>query len=419
MSKSALIIITLIVAAACSPSGPQWAGTVTDSAGIQIVGNTGQGFWSAGSGWTVEEEVRIGTIDAEPEYQFGEIGWLAPGSDGSIYVLDVQGQHVKVFSPSGEYERTIGGPGSGPGEMGPLPTGQAFVLLGPGDTVFVPDNANLRVNRWTSTGDDAGSFPIDFQQGIPLGWTIAPNGVLAEQLRPLSFTGGDEAEVDRHDLVLLLDTDGTVTDTVISFPSGETISFTAGVPEWTIFTPETGWSITETGHVLLGTSDEYRLREYDTSGALIRIISMPWEPRLVSERDKQAVRDFFRKLLSEQPGIPPVIVQRLVDNNVHFGEYLPAFGRTVMGPNGTIWVQHVRGAAEMTEEQLRVANFIEDIGAPDWDVLDREGRYLGVVTMPDRFAPRMIAGHKIYGVWRDELDVQYAVVLRIIGPEID
>ena len=88
-------------------------------------------------------------------------------------------------------------------------------------------------------------------------------------------------------------------------------------------------------------------------------------------------------------------------------------------PNGTIWVQHVRGAAEMTEEQLRVANFIEDIGAPDWDVLDREGRYLGVVTMPDRFAPRMIAGHKIYGVWRDELDVQYAVVLRIIGPEID
>jgi hypothetical protein len=419
MSKSALIIITLTVAAACSPSGPQWAGTITDSAGIQIVANTAQGLWPEGSGWTVVEEVRIGTIDEEPEYQFGEIGWLAPGSDGRIYVLDIQGQHVKVFSPSGEYERTIGGPGSGPGEMGPLSPGQAFVLLGPGDTVLVPDNANLRVNRWTSTGDDAGSFPIDFQQGIPFGWTTAQDGALAEQLRPVSFTGRDDAAVDRNDLVLLLDTDGTVTDTVISFPSGETISFTGGVPEWTIFTPETGWSITETGHVLLGTSDEYRLREYDTSGTLIRMISMPWEPRLVSERDKQAVRDFFRKLLSEQPGIPPVIVQRLVDNNVHFGEYLPAFGRTVMGPNGTIWVQHVRGAAEMTEEQLQAANFIEDIGAPDWNVLDREGRYLGVVTMPDRFAPRMIAGHRIYGVWRDELDVQYAAVLRIVGTEID
>jgi hypothetical protein len=303
--------------------------------------------------------------------------------------------------------------------MGLLPAGQAFVLLGLGDTVFVPDNANLRVNRWTSTGDDAGSFPIDFQQGIPFTWTTAPNGALAEQLRPVSFTGGDDAPVDQHDLVLLLDTDGTVMDTVITFPSGETISFTGGVPEWTIFTPETGWSITETGHVLLGTSDEYRLREYDASGTLIRIISMPWEPRLVSERDQQAVRDFFTKLLNEQPEIPPVIVQRLVDNNVHFGEYLPAFGRTVMGPSGTIWVQHVRGAAEMTEEQLQAANFIEDIGAPDWDVLDREGRYLGVVTMPDRFAPRMIVGHKIYGVWRDEWDVQYAVVLRIVGTEID
>ena len=418
MSKSALIVITLILVAASDSSG-QWAGTITDSAGIQIVANTAQGLWPEGSAWTVNEELRIGSIDGEPEYQFGEIGWLAPGSDGSIYVLDIQGQHVKVFAASGEYVRTIGGPGSGPGEMGLLSAGQAFVLLGLGDTVFVPDNANQRVNRWTSTGDDAGSFRIDLQQGIPFTWTIAPNGALAEQLRPVSFTGGDGAPVDQHDLVLLLDTDGTVLDTVITFPSGETISFTGGVPEWTFFTPETVWSITETGHVLLGTSDEYRLREYDASGTLIRIVSMPWEPRLVSERDRQAVRDFFRKLLNEQPEIPPVIVQRLVDNNVHFGEYLPAFGRTVMGPSGTTWVQHIRAAAEMTEEQLEAANFLEDIGAPDWDVLDQEGRYLGVVTMPDRFAPRMIVGHKIYGVWRDEWDVQYAVVLRIVGTEID
>jgi hypothetical protein len=73
----------------------------------------------------------------------------------------------------------------------------------------------------------------------------------------------------------------------------------------------------------------------------------------------------------------------------------------------------------MTEEQLQAANFIEDIGAPDWDVLDGEGRYLGVVSMPDRFAPRMIVGRKIYGVWRDEFDVQYAVVLRIVGTEME
>jgi hypothetical protein len=422
MSKAPLTIIRIValtVLGTMSASGQQWTGSMTDSAGVQIVTNTRQGMWRAGSGWTVEEILRIGTIDEEPEYQFGEIGWLTPGSDGSIYVLDIQGQHVKVFSPSGEYLRTIGGPGSGPGEMGIQNPGQAFVLLGLGDTVFVPDNANQRVNRWTSAGDDAGSFPLDFLQGIPFIWGTLPNGALVQQLRPLSFTDGAGTPGEGSDYVLLLNTDGNVMDTVVSFPSGKTLSFTGGIPEWTIYTPETGWTITEEGHVLLGRSDEYRLHEHDASGDLIRVISMPWEPRLVSERDKDAVRDFFERILREQPQIPPDFVQQLIDNNVHFGEYLPAFNRTVIGPNGTTWVQHVRAAAEMTDEQLASANFIEDIGAPEWDVLDRSGRFLGVVTMPDRFAPREIVGDKIYGVWRDEWDVQYAMVLKIVGAGVN
>ena len=49
------------------------------------------------------------------------------------------------------------------------------------------------------------------------------------------------------------------------------------------------------------------------------------------------------------------------------------------------------------------------------DLFDAEGRYLGTVTMPDRFTPMRFIGDLVYGVWRDELDVQYAVRLRIGG----
>ena len=34
--------------------------------------------------------------------------------------------------------------------------------------------------------------------------------------------------------------------------------------------------------------------------------------------------------------------------------------------------------------------------------------------MPPRFKPRMFREDKIYGVWRDDLDVQYIVRLRIV-----
>jgi hypothetical protein len=47
-------------------------------------------------------------------------------------------------------------------------------------------------------------------------------------------------------------------------------------------------------------------------------------------------------------------------------------------------------------------------------VFDGDGKYLGVVTMPLRFQPRILLGDKIYGVWRDDLDVQYVMRLRIV-----
>ena len=53
--------------------------------------------------------------------------------------------------------------------------------------------------------------------------------------------------------------------------------------------------------------------------------------------------------------------------------------------------------------------------APDYDVFDAEGRFLGEVAMPPRFMPQLFRGDKIYGRWRDDLDVHYVMVLKIEG----
>jgi hypothetical protein len=56
-----------------------------------------------------------------------------------------------------------------------------------------------------------------------------------------------------------------------------------------------------------------------------------------------------------------------------------------------------------------------DFGSRTWDVFDAEGRYLGVVNMPLRFQPVRFLGNVIYGIQRDELDVQYVVKLQVVG----
>ena len=103
-------LLILLPVAACTEAG-EWAGTITDSAGVAIVANPDEGMWTPGEGWTLEEEMRFGSPEGELEHQFGQIGFLAVGSDERIYVSDTQAQHVKVFSGGGQYIRTIGGSG--------------------------------------------------------------------------------------------------------------------------------------------------------------------------------------------------------------------------------------------------------------------------------------------------------------------
>ncbi len=99
-------------------------------------------------------------------------------------------------------------------------------------------------------------------------------------------------------------------------------------------------------------------------------------------------------------------------SRTHIADFFPAFQDLVVGPMGSLWAQHVQPVSELSEEEDFDLN---DMGAPEWDVFDSEGRFLGVVAMPHRFKRMVFRGDKIYGVWRDELDVQYVVRLRIVG----
>jgi hypothetical protein len=69
---TALVLLPISVAA-CSTGGAEssWAGTFSDSAGVQIVHNPLEGIWEPGDAWALEEVLSIGEILGEPEYQFG------------------------------------------------------------------------------------------------------------------------------------------------------------------------------------------------------------------------------------------------------------------------------------------------------------------------------------------------------------
>jgi hypothetical protein len=275
---------------------------------------------------------------------------------------------------------------------------------------MVPDYGNQRVNLYSPDGSNAGSFSMPSEEGRRWTFRASRSGLLAEQIRP-NWWAGDPGP-DPMDVIVVRAIDGTATDTLMEFPSGQTRSYeTPGVSR--LYYPEPAWDLTDDGQLLFGVNDEYRISAYSPDGRLKRIITKQHDRRPVTDRDIQVIRDYFEARWIRS-GVPAERYARL-HRRWQYGEFLPAFWALASGPAGTIWAQHALPPSAMSETEVFSLNFEEEWASRDWDVFDSEGRFLGVVTLPQLFTPKLFRGDKIYGVWRDELEVQYVVRLRIIG----
>lgn len=384
----------------------EFAGAIRDSAGIEVVENTSAGLWSSDGGWTTSELMTIGEAAGDPDYQFGQVLGVDALSDGRIVVLDAQAQRLQVYGPDGTYQRSIGGPGNGPGEFSP----QAIALfVGTGDTIVVPDMGNQRINAIPPEGE-ASNFPLRIEQGIPMGFDMGSDGTLVSQRRAMNF-GGGEAPTDPNDLILAQHYDGSIVDTLLTPKRGGTFEMRDGVPRITLFAPEPVWATLGGDRLAYASNDAYRINIYGPDGTLERIVTFPHEDKPVTETEQEQVRDLIRRLWEEN-GVPPQGIEQMM-GSMSFAEHWPAFTRLRGGPGGSLWVQRVRDMSSMTPEELENWNPQLDQGSPEWDVFEADGRYGGVVELPARFTPMTITEDRIYGVFRDEFDVQYVRVIEL------
>ncbi len=407
--RSAVVILLVTwVVASCSSGESRWAGTITDSAGVAIVSNPEVGLWTEADRWTVEEDLRIGAVEADPVYQFGDIVGITVDSRGRIFVLEGQAQHIKVFSPEGEYEQTIGGRGAGPGEL----RGADFLLTGPGDTLVAYDPPNQRANLYAPDGSSVGSFKVALEEGLRWDINASSSGAIAEQIRP--YPRAEEPLQNPTDMIVIRATDGTITDTLLEFPSGRQLSFGDPPPGRRLYYPEPAWDLTGDTQVVFGVKDVYEIRLYSPAGQLKRVITKPHEPQPITDRDIEVLMGYFEAGWIRAGASAEQL--RQARELFHFADRFPAFRTVVPGPAGTIWVRHVLPPSEMSETEVNSLNYPRgEWAAREWDVLDADGRLLGVVTMPHLFSPKLFRGDKIYGIWREELEVQHVLRLRVVG----
>ncbi len=398
-----LALAAMLPLAACGGSDG-WQGTVTDSAGVEIVTSTGGGLWGPGDAWTIAQDLLIGTSEGQEEYQFGQIAGIDVGPDGRIYVLDQQASEIRIFDPDGQYLATVGRAGSGPGE---LSQSAGPVFVGPGDTLVVPDAAQQRITLYTADGEPAGSHPMPLTSGIPVRWAETPTHELVQQAMVMTLPG--QQDVDQKNLLIRRKPTGEVIDTILEMPIGQSVSFAGNSPRITMFEAEPMWTMGPDGQLYSGINSEYSLKTYSPDGELIRIVRQPFEPRPITDSDQAELRRIVEGLWADQ-GLPPQALDML-SQALNFADYYPAYANIMGGPDGTLWVQKIQ-----TPDDIKEAGGtfdIQDMGSATWEIYDGEGRLLGTLEMPDRFTPAGFINGQLYGILRDDLDVQYVARMNV------
>ena len=374
--------LTLCIAVGGCGAGSYEGVTRTDSAGMQVVANSGMSRHLA---WKADTLFSIGG-DPEGPGGFFRVarGLVDVDSAGRIYVLDMNQYRVAVFDATGAAIGTVGGEGDGPGELRfPL-----SVAVTPGGEIRVFDGGKLKWIRYTLRDGYLGTMPYPYTV-IGMGFRhfgLAPSGTVLWARDP--YTGSDQ-RFDRLLWVAGMDTTYMVADrpaerSTASYPECG-MAYTIAVP----LSPAIYW--TQAGdRVGIAMWGQYRVDLFDR-GKVIRSIRLgaPQEPISESEAISLLRARGYRGPCNTDAA---QVVKR------HgFYPYPQVISGVTLDGHGELWVGRRTAGTEETV-----------------DVFDSTGVELGSLPdafpLPLTFTPSGTALVKL----KDSLDVERLGIVRVI-----
>lgn len=404
--RSAVALLVLggaICGASCDTGPATGAPTVRDSAGVAIL--THAGPEPLATVWNVTEDLRIGRLDGPDSVTFGMVADLAVDAQGSIYVLDQQSQRVKVYDAAGAFVRFLGGPGRGPGELSQWATD---VLVRPDGSVLVPDYAQSRLSVYGPDGALRETLAIP-RRPHGISWRAAGEGILL--FRGITLSPDETGAWRSWDALLRFDRAAPDrTDTLLIFDYPVTSLGTRQDLKVPLIVNSPFWDLLPDGRIAWGSLDRPEVRVHAPDGHLTQIIRRTaWTPRAASAADQDGLRQLLRDKLqaiggSSAPADGP---------NVVLPDSLPAITGVRAGPDGGLWVQRMGAVEDADPAGVNAPGPAEALGGGTWDVFAADGMLRGEVRLPRRFRLLEITPGAVYGVLRDENDVEFVARLRL------
>jgi hypothetical protein len=374
--------------------------------------------------WRLSPEpvLQIGVVDGEEAYQFSSIAFAGRLSDGRMVVVDRRSFQIRFFDRAGKHTSTIGRRGAGPGEF----RGFADVIL-TGDSLLVYDANNRRLSL---IGPDATVIAEESVRDHPaftstgLGHTLiglTPDGRMVIALpRSVSPPPLLNSAVYTRDTVAIVISarHGRSVDTIAMIPSAEYIF------EGAASTGRAGWvrrgaSFGYYPHFALG-PDGMAYATGEHAG---------FEVMRLSRSD--AGSRSHPILIVRRTDVRPLLVQQVVDRYLGWiADLVRAQGGSNAGPA----IARARAAldalprdhlvpfidAMVADAESRIWQRIHLMGWEQestprtWIVHSHKGHAVARISIPWNLRITQIQADHIVGVTRNEADIPFVTVHRII-----
>ncbi|MXW17062.1 MAG: 6-bladed beta-propeller [Gemmatimonadetes bacterium] len=120
----------------------------------------------------LEDVYTVGAMEGEDWEIFGRIRSVDFDENGNLHILDSQADRVVVVGPDGDFVRTVGKPGEGPGEFSGL---RDLVVRRDGSYAALTFGS---IHLFDADGEFTGTVPADISTGMPMRAQGLPDGRL-------------------------------------------------------------------------------------------------------------------------------------------------------------------------------------------------------------------------------------------------
>jgi hypothetical protein len=349
-----------LICAGCQKKTPHWKGIIEIEDGVTVVKNSMEPIYKEPVLELQEDLTVKGSEDIE-EQMFQNINTLGIDDEGNLYILDELAGNIKVFDQKGDFLKTIGKKGQGPGELG-MPISLAIT---PNQNIIVNDMGQRKILFFDKEGNYLKQFSIA-DKFLFFGPMVTSTGDLIASHTIPQDNPVTELTKFNQELEPLL----TFTSIPVDKPPAVNIFVARSLSSLR-------WTLTDNDEIIWGDikNPEYELYVHNQDGTLIKKITRNYDPLPITAEDKD-------KLIEETFGQSSMRDQW----DVRFPDTYPPYMGFSTDDEGHILVRRYE---KQENEQGGLV-----------DIFDSDGRYMAQVRL--KMNPLIFKKGHMYTIEEDE-----------------